>query len=145
MINKVVNTRMATLGLGIFGATFAAVFVADKLGDKNIPLVKEYTREAVGAGMAVVGTMLMRSPKTRFLGTSIGAVGVASVASGIVRRATGVQAPTLAAGAGAGLPNAGINPGFNPNLGGRGGTGFDYSLSVDGYRQSLVDGFTLTN
>lgn len=91
-VSKVVDPKLIGMGLGVFGATFLSAQLVDFLDDQ--PTVGEYAREIAGAVLTVGGSLLMGNKETRTVGLAMGATGVSTVASGLVRRITGKTAST---------------------------------------------------
>lgn len=88
--SKIVDPQLIGMGLGVFGATFLSAQLVDFLDDK--PTVGEYAREIAGAVLTVGGSLLMGNKDTKTIGLAMGAAGVSTVASGLVRRLTGKTA-----------------------------------------------------
>lgn len=91
-VSKVVDPKLIGMGLGVFGATFLSSQLVDYLDDQ--PTVGEYAREIAGAVLTVGGSLLMGNKETKTIGLAMGAAGVSTVASGLVRRLTGKTAST---------------------------------------------------
>ena len=89
-VSKVVDPKLVGMGLGVFAATFISAQMVDYLDDQ--PAVGEYAREIAGAVLTVGGSLLMGTKDTKTLGLAMGAAGVSTVASGIVRRLMGKPA-----------------------------------------------------
>lgn len=87
--DKVVDPKLIGMGLGVFGATFLSTQMVDMLGDQPTPFVREYAREITGALLTVGGTFLMGGRETKTVGLAVGAAGVSTIASGVVRRLQG--------------------------------------------------------
>lgn len=90
--SKLVDPQLIGMGLGVFGATFLSAQLVDLLDDQ--PTVGEYAREIAGAVLTVGGSLLMGNKETKTIGLAMGATGVSTVASGLVRRLTGKPAST---------------------------------------------------
>lgn len=90
--SKLVDPQLIGMGLGVFGATFLSAQLVDFLDDQ--PTVGEYAREIAGAVLTVGGSLLMANKETKTIGLAMGATGVSTVASGLVRRLTGKPAST---------------------------------------------------
>src|SRR5690606_30882118 len=90
--SKLIDPKLIGMGLGVFGATFLSAQLVDFLDDQ--PTVGEYAREIAGAVLTVGGSLLMGNKETRTVGLAMGATGVSTVASGLVRRITGKTAST---------------------------------------------------
>ena len=90
-VSKVVDPKLIGMGLGVFAATFISAQLVDYLDDQ--PAVGEYAREIAGAVLTVGGSLLMGTKDTKTIGLAMGAAGVSTVASGIVRRLMGKPAP----------------------------------------------------
>lgn len=88
--SKLVDPQLIGMGLGVFGATFLSAQLVDFLDDQ--PTVGEYAREIAGAVLTVGGSLLMANKETKTIGLAMGATGVSTVASGLVRRLTGKPA-----------------------------------------------------
>lgn len=91
-VSNVVDPKLIGMGLGVFGATFLSAQMVDYLDDQ--PAVSEYAREIAGAVLTVGGSLLMGNKETKTVGLAMGAAGVSTVASGLVRRITGKTAST---------------------------------------------------
>src|SRR5690606_309867 len=91
-VSNVVDPKLIGMGLGVFGATFLSAQLVDYLDDQ--PTVGEYAREIAGAVLTVGGSLLMGNKETTPVGLAMGAAGVSTVASGLVRRFTGKTAST---------------------------------------------------
>jgi len=89
-VSKVVDPKLIGMGLGVFAATFISAQMVDYLDDQ--PAVGEYAREIAGAVLTVGGSLLMGTKDTKTVGLAMGAAGVSTVASGIVRRLMGKPA-----------------------------------------------------
>ena len=89
-VSKVVDPKLIGMGLGVFAATFLSAQMADFLDDQ--PAVGEYAREIAGAVLTVGGSLLMGKKETKTVGLAMGAAGVSTVASGLVRRFMGKPA-----------------------------------------------------
>lgn len=89
-VSNVVDPKLIGMGLGVFGATFLSAQLVDYLDDQ--PTVGEYAREIAGAILTVGGSLLMGNKETKTIGLAMGATGVSTVASGLVRRFTGKTA-----------------------------------------------------
>ncbi len=109
-VSKVVDPKLIGMGLGVFAATFISAQMVDYLDDK--PAVGEYAREIAGAVLTVGGSLLMGTKDTKTIGLAMGAAGVSTVASGIVRRLMGKPASQKG--------NGGVTPtdlfGQNPDV-----------------------------
>lgn len=92
-MSKVVDPKLIGMGLGVFAATFLSSQIVDKLDDQT-GFVGDYAREIAGAVLTVGGSLLMGNKKTKTIGLAMGATGVSTVASGLVRRFTGKTAST---------------------------------------------------
>ncbi len=111
-IKKVVDPQLIPMGVGVFGSTFLATQLGDLLERQSNPLVVEYRRELVGAILTIGGTLMMRGNREmRTVGMAIGATGVASVLSGLVRRIVD-RSPTTAPSYRNGVPQTGGGSGF---------------------------------
>lgn len=112
-MKKFINVDLLTLGVGIFGSTFLASQLSDVVDNSPVEIVNDYAREIVGAGMLLVGSVLMRQQKgqVKTLGTALGGTGAATIAAGLARRFGGV---------GNGLQlAAGNQPAANGNVNGK--------------------------
>ena len=132
--SKLVDPQLIGMGLGVFGATFLSAQLVDFLDDQ--PTVGEYAREIAGAVLTVGGSLLMANKETKTIGLAMGATGVSTVASGLVRRLTGKTASTPPqtnnGGSGYNLtPGYGDWYGQQP-IGGGGGRVYLVSNSVNG-------------
>jgi hypothetical protein len=90
-MSNVVDPKLIGMGLGVFAATFLSAQLVDKLDDQT-GFVGDYAREIAGAVLTVGGSLLMGNKETKTIGLAMGATGVSTVASGLVRRITGKTA-----------------------------------------------------
>lgn len=83
--------RLLLTGVGVFGATFIATQATDLVDNSQNPLIKNYAREIVGAGLTLAGAFMMGNKDMQVLGIAVGGTGVSTIASGLVKRAMGAS------------------------------------------------------